>query len=1194
MNVGSCSQPWFEMQIQYDTQVRPCCYFAEVLPAWDFSQPVDLQTLWNGSNFIRIRAIIASNADTAPPCAACQFIRYATEPQFLEIDPAANELQRENWVAALQNYQSRELVVRSTPVRFYFNFGLACNLSCIMCCQMDERIKDSKTISTERLLELKEYLVRANEIVVIGGEPFLLPQARSFINAIAADPDYSNVKLTICTNAVLLDRFMPQLRSMRRLNILVSLDSVGDTYEHIRKGASWEQTSRNILNFKKESLSHNGLWNIAVSGIIMKSSIPRLADFANWCVSHDIPVHFVPLVEYQFTETENIFKHPELLNELQNWECQFDEAIVLLENKCWFEKGSRPLKLMKQQLQNSWNKKNRQTSKSVQAAQNWELKKTSTKPYLSIVVAARNDNHGGSMLKRMQIFTNGILAQTEKFKLPCELIVVEWNPPADKPPLGEALTWPKQSEYCDVRFIVFPRELHDRYKHAAQLPLYQMIAKNVGIRRARGEFVIATNIDILFSDELFAFMASRQLDPQRMYRCQRHDVNEDIPLELSQSEHLEYCRNNIVRINSRYGSEDLITGDIVSFHKADDEIVNGVANLNTNACGDFTMLSREAWFRLNGYPEFDMYSFHLDSLLCYMAFYAGYREVDLAPPLLTYHIEHGGGFKPKDSSLDNYLARKKILKMSDGELLYYVKYMHEQNQPILFNDESWGEVESELPEYYPVVGSGSKAGNYGSVNKIINSAASSCAFVVRLVEGAEVDWVRQTNGLRSLRMFFPFNRLLVFGCNERSAAVAVQFDAEFRMLDAGPFGEPRVADVLRTVLDISNNQMVVWLEPGIILTENFKKGIFSLQDVSPPFVATGRSNLFFASCELSFCHPVLARILEKNALETNFLTSGADPGYFVFNNCRHPDYVPPFTFSTPDWKKWLLGYAQEAGARLIDMTPAITVPCPMIVRNKAADAAFNRLLANGKGCTLAAAQFCLTGQGIIAADGAAVIPENTPQDHYRLFFHMLEDARSQGDVFEGVRIADYMETYFQQMPHALYALYVQRGKLHVLARDYKRAIADFLAAIRIDPDIKLPAPGLYCSMRFALITDQKFLSCRYELELSEANPTIDPHSVKRHAELRVKAQRHFSENHFFQTIAELQEILQIDAKTIGANLGIAICLALTERVHEAVHYAEIELSLPRPHPDAGLLLSALQKSLTIPATIEQAGSESFV
>ena len=55
-----------------------------------------------------------------------------------------------------------------------------------------------------------------------------------------------------------------------------------------------------------------------------------------------------------------------------------------------------------------------------------------------------------------------------------------------------------------------------------------MIGKNVGIRRARGQFVLATNIDILFSDELAKYLAARRLEPGRMYRIDRHDAMSDV------------------------------------------------------------------------------------------------------------------------------------------------------------------------------------------------------------------------------------------------------------------------------------------------------------------------------------------------------------------------------------------------------------------------------------------------------------------------------------------------------------------------------------------------------------------------------------------------------------------------------------------------------------------------------------------
>ena len=127
------------------------------------------------------------------------------------------------------------------------------------------------------------------------------------------------------------------------------------------------------------------------------------------------------------------------------------------------------------------------------------------RPYLSVVVTARNDDHGGNLLRRMQIFVDGFIAQSRRHNVPTELLLVEWNPPANKPSLADALQWPQQLGPASVRVITVSREIHRRYRFADVLPLYQMIAKNVGVRRARGEFILATNIDILFSDELPIF-----------------------------------------------------------------------------------------------------------------------------------------------------------------------------------------------------------------------------------------------------------------------------------------------------------------------------------------------------------------------------------------------------------------------------------------------------------------------------------------------------------------------------------------------------------------------------------------------------------------------------------------------------------------------------------------------------------------
>jgi hypothetical protein len=49
----------------------------------------------------------------------------------------------------------------------------------------------------------------------------------------------------------------------------------------------------------------------------------------------------------------------------------------------------------------------------------------SSAPYISVVVAARNDNHGGNMIGRMQAFVDSWIGQASRYDLSCEIIVVE-------------------------------------------------------------------------------------------------------------------------------------------------------------------------------------------------------------------------------------------------------------------------------------------------------------------------------------------------------------------------------------------------------------------------------------------------------------------------------------------------------------------------------------------------------------------------------------------------------------------------------------------------------------------------------------------------------------------------------------------------------------------------------------------------
>jgi len=181
------------------------------------------------------------------------------------------------------------------------------------------------------------------------------------------------------------------------------------------------------------------------------------------------------------------------------------------------------------------------------------MARTSHAPYLSVVVTARNDNHGGNMLARMRAMLDSWVSQAEQFGIESEILVVEWNPPEDRPRLREIFGQSFRSEICEVRFVEVPHHLHALFGNSTAIPLHQMIAKNVGIRRARGEYVLATNIDIVCSSDLMKFFGQRSLTPRTLYRMDRHDISSNLPESATTTELLHFCETHLLRVFAREG-----------------------------------------------------------------------------------------------------------------------------------------------------------------------------------------------------------------------------------------------------------------------------------------------------------------------------------------------------------------------------------------------------------------------------------------------------------------------------------------------------------------------------------------------------------------------------------------------------------------------------------------------------------------
>jgi hypothetical protein len=334
---------------------------------------------------------------------------------------------------------------------------------------------------------------------------------------------------------------------------------------------------------------------------------------------------------------------------------------------------------------------------------------------LSVVATSRNDEHGGHLLARMQLFIEGLAEQAERFRLPIELILVEWNPPADRAPLVEALPW-RSTDHFRPQVITVPREVHRTFPHADELPLFQMIGKNVGIRRATAPFVLATNIDILLSDELFRFLQT-SLKPNAMYRVDRHDVLAELggPSLPSPAE----CRALPVLREHRIDGLRYPTGrppvmpaqarrDPIGFKPALDELSRVTVaawdrvvlpKLHTSGCGDFTLASRDTWFAMRGYPEWPIFSWHLDGVVLYQAYAGGVEMINLKPPMVGYHLEHGegSGWTPESRRLWDRLDAAGVPYLSTREYRSLARKLVRGTrgfQPI--NGSDWGLASMEL------------------------------------------------------------------------------------------------------------------------------------------------------------------------------------------------------------------------------------------------------------------------------------------------------------------------------------------------------------------------------------------------------------------------------------------------------------------------------------------------------------------
>lgn len=334
--------------------------------------------------------------------------------------------------------------------------------------------------------------------------------------------------------------------------------------------------------------------------------------------------------------------------------------------------------------------------------------------YLSIVVVGRNDNYGGDFEARLQNFLEHIAEQTNRYSLPTELIFVNYNPIEDQPSLVNRVHWPDPGNFLTIRFLTVPGSVHQifvREGRRKEVPLFEYIAKNAGIRRCRGDFILAANPDIVLHDSIFRYLSDRKLRDDCFYRVDRCDFQDlsNYGVVRFSNEFSAFFRK-VFQIHFkgftrpvqggkafrwkyhflRFWNELVLAYELLKGKFPDlaeslglNVVVNNIEyKFHCNASGDFFLMHRKHWNFLRGYPENTYLSLHTDSLQVIRAGALGIKEVVLPWPV--FHKDHGRRY---DSSRGKHTALMNEVYRSFQEK---GKEMLQTGVPFIPNDSQWG------------------------------------------------------------------------------------------------------------------------------------------------------------------------------------------------------------------------------------------------------------------------------------------------------------------------------------------------------------------------------------------------------------------------------------------------------------------------------------------------------------------------
>jgi len=231
---------------------------------------------------------------------------------------------------------------------------------------------------------------------------------------------------------------------------------------------------------------------------------------------------------------------------------------------------------------------------------------------LTISVSGRNDDYGQDFRGRFfRTALHNALLLSMAGGIDFEYVLAEWNPLPDRPTLSEEFV----SIVPNARSIIIPAAIHEAYTLNPEMPFHEMPAKNAALRRAKGDVIIVTNADIMFSEALVDRIARGGWHDRCLYRAHRIDVKPELDWD---------------------GIQDPAN-----------QLPSGEGRLcppyYLGAGGDFCLARRSLWHSLRGFNERVRFSTRAKDWQFFLS--AAAEGVDVKFIGDVYHLDHQDGFR---------------------------------------------------------------------------------------------------------------------------------------------------------------------------------------------------------------------------------------------------------------------------------------------------------------------------------------------------------------------------------------------------------------------------------------------------------------------------------------------------------------------------------------------------------------------